>query len=47
MYDEVSSVIGTLTTECNEFRQHCLQKGVQAEECPAIESTPNMEAIVE
>lgn len=45
-YDEVTAVIGVLTAECNEFRRHCIQKGVSPEACPTIESTPNVEDIV-
>lgn len=45
-YDEPTTMIKSLTSECNEFRRHCLQKGVPQTDCPSLDGT-DIDAAIE
>ncbi|CAD5211902.1 unnamed protein product [Bursaphelenchus xylophilus] len=45
-YDEPATMIKSLTAECNEFRRHCIQKGVPHDKCPGIDPQTNVDEAI-
>ncbi|KAL3097512.1 hypothetical protein niasHS_003960 [Heterodera schachtii] len=46
LYDEVSQMVTSLSTECNEFQQYCVRKGVPKEALVSLTHANSMEDVI-